>query len=52
MGRDGWRIKVESQTAMTSDRENFYLTGTLIAYENGVAVKNREWDQRFKRDLM
>ncbi|MNV83338.1 hypothetical protein D3C71_1771370 [compost metagenome] len=52
IGRDGWRIKIESRTEMRSDRENFYLTGELSALENGSLVKTRKWDERYKRDLI
>lgn len=52
IGRDGWRIKIESRTEMRSDRENFYLTGELSALENGNLVKTRKWDERYKRDLI
>jgi len=52
MGRDGWRIRIESRTEMRSDRDNFYLTGELSAFENGVAVKTKAWDERFARDLI
>lgn len=52
MGRDGWRIKIESRTEMHSDRDHFYLTGELTAFENGGAVKTRTWDECYSRDLM
>ncbi len=52
IGRDGWRIKIDSRTEMHSDRENFYLTGELSALENGSLVKTRKWDERYKRDLI
>ncbi|MEH3128079.1 CocE/NonD family hydrolase [Agrobacterium cavarae] len=52
MGRDGWRIKIESRTEMRSDENKFYLAGELSAFENGTLVKTRQWDERFDRDLI
>ncbi|MBP2536291.1 CocE/NonD family hydrolase [Agrobacterium tumefaciens] len=52
MGRDGWRIKIETRTEMRSDRGNFYLIGELSAFENGNIVKTRQWDERYERDLI
>jgi len=52
MGREGWRIRIESTTQMRSDRERFYLSGALKVSENGQQVAERQWDQNFIRDLM
>jgi putative CocE/NonD family hydrolase len=52
MGRDGWRIKVDIRTRMHSDSVKFYLTGSLTAFENGVLVAEREWDETVARDLV
>jgi len=52
MGREGWRIKVDIRTRMHSDREKFYLTGSLTAFENDVLVAEREWDETIARDLV
>ncbi|HKX10246.1 MAG TPA: CocE/NonD family hydrolase [Stellaceae bacterium] len=50
MGRDGWRISVRTRTEMHSDRENFYLSGTLTAAENGSDVVERRWSETIRRD--
>jgi putative CocE/NonD family hydrolase len=52
MGREGWRIRVETRAQMRSDVEYFYLSGTLTAFENGTEVATREWDETIARDLM
>ena len=52
MGRQGWRISVRTHTEMRSDQENFYLTGTLTARENGNEVVERRWDETIRRDLV
>lgn len=52
MGRDGWRTKIDTVTAMTSDATHFHLTGELKAFENGALVAERHWNQAIKRDLL
>ncbi len=52
MGRDGWRIRVETRAEMSSDPHYFFISGSLTAYENGHAVATREWDEKIVRDLM
>lgn len=52
IGRDGWRIRIETRTEMTGDAGHFRLTGTLAAYENGEKVTGRQWDERIARDLL
>ncbi len=49
MGREGWRIRIETVTAMTGDAETFTLTGELRAYENEVLVRERRWAERLPR---
>lgn len=52
MGRDGWRTLVDTRAQMHSDRENFYLTGTLTARLNGEPVAERSWELVIARDLV
>lgn len=52
MGRDGWRTKIDTVTAMTSDATHFHLSGELKAFENGGLVAERHWSQAIKRDLL
>lgn len=52
MGRAGWRIRIETETALTGDAEAFTLTGELRAYENDTLVRTRTWHERVpRRDL-
>ncbi len=52
MGREGWRIRVETETAMSGDAEAFTITGELRAYENDALVRTRTWRERVpRRDL-
>jgi putative CocE/NonD family hydrolase len=50
MGREGWDIRIETETAMTATATEFRMTGRLEAYENDVQVAVREWDRRVARD--
>ncbi|MBW4024677.1 MAG: CocE/NonD family hydrolase [Proteobacteria bacterium] len=52
MGREGWRIRIETEAAMTGTAERFRLTGALRAFENGTLVAERVWDEEFDRDCL
>ncbi|CEP24786.1 unnamed protein product [Cyberlindnera jadinii] len=51
MGRkaDNWDIKLETRTTLHSDRDNFYLTQSLKAFENDDKVFDKVWDYTIKR---
>ncbi len=50
MGRDGWRIVIETTTALSADADGFRIAGTIRVSENGVPVRSRAWDERVPRD--
>ena len=50
MGREGWRIAIETRTEMTSTPETYRLTGHVAASENGVVVLERRFDEEIPRD--
>lgn len=52
IGREGWQIRIESVTEMRSDLTHFFITGQLTAFENGVEVATRTWDEKIARDLI
>jgi len=52
MGREGWRTVIDTHAEMRSDRERFYLAGTVTTRHNGETVAIRQWDETFTRDLM
>jgi putative CocE/NonD family hydrolase len=52
MGREGWRIRIETEAEMTGTAETFRLTGAVRAYENGVLVAERGWDEAFGRNCL
>ena len=49
MGREGWRIRIETETVLTADATSFHLTGELRAYENDALVRTRHWDATIAR---
>ncbi|HEV3044615.1 MAG TPA: CocE/NonD family hydrolase [Roseiarcus sp.] len=52
MGRDGWRIRIETETSMRATRTAFFLQASLRAFENGEAAGARDWDETIPRDLV
>ncbi|MGD0721238.1 MAG: CocE/NonD family hydrolase [Roseiarcus sp.] len=52
LGREGWRIRIETTTAMRATATDFVLEGRLRAYENGALAAEREWSQTIPRDLL
>ena len=49
MGRDGWRIRIETETAMRGDADSFTIEGELRAYEGDALVRTRAWHERIPR---
>jgi uncharacterized protein len=49
--RDGWRIRIETQTRMTCTYDAFRLAATMRAWEGDDEVCNREWSYDVPRDL-
>jgi hypothetical protein len=52
LGREGWRIRIETQTSMQADATHFRLRGSVKAYENGALAASREWDEAIPRDFL
>ncbi len=50
--RDDWQVRIETQTAMTSDITNFYLTASIHAYEGQNLVFEKQWQEEIIRDLV
>ena len=51
VGRDDWQTKLESFSEMTSDETTFYLTNTLVAFENEKEVFRNTWKKEVPRDF-
>lgn len=52
ISRGEWNTRVETSSLMTSDREHFYLTNVLNAYEGAVRVFAKTWTSKIRRDLV
>lgn len=50
--REGWDVRIEVRTVLTSDLDNFRLVAELDAYENGIRVRSRNWDRLIPRQLL
>ena len=42
LGREGWRIRIETETSMHASATHFFLSATLRAYENGALAGSRD----------
>ncbi len=52
LGRDGWRIRIETETTMHATRSDFVLSARVRAYENGALAAEREMEEIVARDLL
>jgi putative CocE/NonD family hydrolase len=52
LGREGWRSRIETRAAMSSDRQHFFVEGELKAFLNDEQIAERRWSDTFKRDLI
>jgi hypothetical protein len=52
MRRDGWDIRIESRTVMTSTVELFQFSGEVTAYEGDEQFGQRIWNQSVPRRLV
>ena len=52
IGRGDWQTRLESHSGMTSDETTFYLTSTLIAYENEKEVFRKTWKEEVPREFV
>ncbi|MDN3718255.1 CocE/NonD family hydrolase [Roseibium salinum] len=52
LSREDWHIETRTRTRLTSDRENFYVTAELDAYEDGARIRCLSWNETIPRDLV
>ena len=52
MGREGWRVRIETRTEMWATRGEFHVRSTLRAFEGGKEAARREWDATVDRDCL
>ncbi|MEM7403917.1 MAG: CocE/NonD family hydrolase [Pseudomonadota bacterium] len=48
--RDGWWVRTETSTSLTSDADNFYLKASIRAWLNDEPVFTRTFDESLPRD--
>ncbi len=51
MGRDGWRIRIETHVEMRATATDYVIEAKLDAYENGEVVRSRVFSETIARDL-
>jgi putative CocE/NonD family hydrolase len=49
--RDGWQIRIETETSMTSTATDYRLTGTVRTFENGEPFMTRTFDETVPRAI-
>ena len=47
--RNAWHVRTETKTKLTCDRENFYLSAEVIAYEGDAQVWAKTWRRTLTR---
>lgn len=52
VGRDDWMTTLKSYSDMTCDETMFYLTNTMIAYENEEQIFEKTWKKEIPRDFI
>ena len=50
--RDSWDVKVLTNTEMSCDKKNFYLTATVTAFDKSKRFYERRFKQTFRRDYL
>ena len=50
--RGDWAVRIECRTALSCDREQFFITATLDAFEGRERILRREWDETLPRQLV
>jgi hypothetical protein len=52
LGREGWRIRIETDSQMRATAEDFILESSVRAYENGALAGARDFKETIPRDLL
>ena len=52
IARDGWRIRIETETQLSCTRDAFVVRATMSAWEGDVEVCRRAWDSEVPRDFV
>ena len=52
LSREGWSVRTESKTRLTSDAHAFHLAANLEAFEGDVCVFSKSWSKSIPRRLL
>jgi hypothetical protein len=52
LGRDAWRVEIETTSSLSSDAEAFHLENRVDAYESGERVATKRWARTIPRELV
>ncbi|MGB0385012.1 MAG: CocE/NonD family hydrolase [Ardenticatenaceae bacterium] len=52
MGRDQWRIRIETTSHMSADAHHFHVSNQLDAYQGNTRVFTKNWTFNVPRDLV
>jgi putative CocE/NonD family hydrolase len=52
LGREGWRIRIEVETAMRATATDFVLEAQVRCFENGELASSRDFREEIARDLV
>ena len=52
ISRGDWQTRVETSSVMTADKDHFYLTNVLDAYEGQVRVFTKSWTRKIRREMV
>jgi putative CocE/NonD family hydrolase len=50
MGREGWRIRIETKLSLRATATHFVVEGQLDAFENGALARSRRFGETIARD--
>ena len=52
LGRENWRIRIETHSSMHSTATQFFISARLLAFENGALAATRDFNETIPRDLV
>jgi putative CocE/NonD family hydrolase len=50
--RGDWSVRTEARSALRADKEFFYITGSVEAFEDGKLLHEKKWNSKIKRELV
>ncbi len=52
MSRGGWNIRTVSESSLRCDKDNFYLSASVTAWEGDSKFNHRSWKQTIRREFL